>query len=142
MTTEQEPPVASRPAPNPSSISAPFWHAARAHRLQLQHCGHCDRYIYYPRPFCPACLQSDLTWRDVSGRGTVYTFTVVRRAASARFQALVPYVHAIVELEEGPRMTTNIVGCAPESVRIGMPVRAVYEDLDDTIAIVLFEPAG
>jgi uncharacterized OB-fold protein len=128
------------PAPRPTPVSAPFWRAARQHRLELQFCGRCEAWIWYPRPFCPACL-GDLEWCTASGNGVLYTFTVVRRAAHPAFEARVPYVHAIVELAEGPRMTTNIIGCSAERIRIGMAVRAVFEDLNDDVALVLFQPA-
>lgn len=107
--------------------------------MVLQYCSRCDRYQYYPRPFCTRCLNADLEWRQVSGRGHVYSFTVVRRAATAAFADKVPYVHAIVELDEGPRMTTNIVRCAPHEVSIGLPVRAVFHDAFVGVALVFFE---
>lgn len=129
------------PVPRPTRISAPFWSAAREHRLALQYCIRCRTYIYYPRPFCTSCLSEALEWREVSGRGRIHTFTVVRRAASSAFADKVPYVFAIVKLDEGPLMSTNVVGCPPGDVRMDMAVRAVFEDVSDDIALVKFEPA-
>ena len=86
-------------------------------------------------------MSEDLEWVSVSGRGTVYTFTIVRRAMIPAFQAEVPYVFAIVELEEGPRLATNIVRCDPESVRVDMPVKAHYDDVTEEISLLKFEPA-
>ena len=109
-----------KPLPKPTPTSRPFWEAARRHELSLQRCAACKAYIYYPRERCPHCFSDRLAWERVSGRGKVYSYTVVRRASSRSF-ADKPYVLAIVELEEGPRMTSNIVA-APESVKVGMPV--------------------
>jgi uncharacterized OB-fold protein len=131
----------SMPLPRPSTLSAPFWRAAREHRLTLQRCADCQTWIYYPRTFCTNCLSEKLEWQQTSGMGRVYSFTVVRRASTAAFADKVPYVHAIVQLDEGPHMTTNIVNCAIEDVRVDMPVRAVFEDHTDEIALVKFEPA-
>jgi uncharacterized OB-fold protein len=139
MTNDRSVP-ASTPLPRPSPVSAPFWQAAREHRLELQHCSECGRWQYYPRPYCVTCLSEKLEWRPTGGRGTVYSFTVIRRASTAAFADQVPYVHAIVELDEGPHMTTNIVDCPLEQVRIGMRVQAVFEDRTDEIALVKFRP--
>jgi uncharacterized OB-fold protein len=138
VSAEKEAPA--RPLPQPTRISAPFWRAAAEGRLLLQFCRPCRSFIYYPRPFCPSCWREDLEWREASGRGRVYTYTVVRRAATPAFADKVPYVLAIVELEEGPRMVTNIVGCRPEEVRVGMPVRAVFEKFSEDVGLVYFRP--
>ncbi|GBD12352.1 hypothetical protein HRbin24_00359 [bacterium HR24] len=134
--------VQERPLPRPTRISAPFWRGAAEGKLLLQRCRRCGLFIYYPRPFCPRCLAEELEWHEASGRGRVYTYTVVRRAATPAFAAMVPYVLAIVELEEGPRLVTNIVGCRPEEVRVEMPVRATFERLSDEVGLVLFRPDG
>ena len=97
-----------KPLPKPSPTSRPYWEAARRHELQLQQCGACKAYIYYPRERCPHCMSDNLEWERVSGRGKLYSYTVVRRASSRSF-ADAPYVLAIVELDEGPRMTTNMI---------------------------------
>ena len=131
----------NKPLPVPSPVTEEFWRAARRHELVLQRCQACERYIYYPRALCPYCLSDDLCWTRVSGRGTVYSFTVARRPTASIFADWVPYVIAVVELEEGPRMTTNIVGCAPEDVRIGMAVEAAFEDVTEEITLVKFRPA-
>ncbi|HTT75586.1 MAG TPA: OB-fold domain-containing protein, partial [Candidatus Binataceae bacterium] len=97
-----------KPLPKPSPASRPFWDAARRHELRVQHCAACNQYIYYPRDRCPHCMADKLEWRKVSGHGKVYSYTVVRRASTRSF-ADSPYVLAIVELAEGPHMTTNVV---------------------------------
>jgi len=131
-----------KPLPHPTQTSRPFWEGAKAHELRLQRCRACGAHIFYPRAVCPQCLSDDLEWVRASGRGHIYTYTVVRRPAHPAFQDDVPYVLAIVELEEGPRLTTNIVGVAPEEVRIGMPVEAVFEDVTDEVSLPKFRPVA
>ena len=129
----------SRPAPDVGPEAAAFWAAAREHRLVVQHCPRCDRLQHFPRAFCTACVADDLDVVEVSGLGTVYAATVVRRPPGPAFADLVPYVYALVDLDEGVRMATGVVGCDPDAVRIGQRVRAVFEDLDDA-TVVLFTP--
>ena len=131
----------SKPLPSPSPDSRPFWEAAKRHELQLQFCRTCSVFIYYPRHLCPQCLGGDLAWRSVSGKGTVYSFTVVRRPPNKAFTGDVPYVLAIVELAEGPRLTTNIIDCAPDVVRCGMPVEVRFDDVTPDVTLVKFRPA-
>ena len=96
-----------KPLPKPTPSSRPFWEAARNHELKLQKCGACNQFIYYPRDRCPHCFSDQLSWQQVSGRGKLYSYTTVYRASTRSF-ADAPYVLAIVELDEGPRMTTNM----------------------------------
>jgi uncharacterized OB-fold protein len=105
----------------------------------IQRCPGCKAFIYYPRVRCPHCLSDGLEWQRVSGRGTLYTYTVVRRASTRSF-ADNPYVLAIVELEEGPRMTTNLEA-APDRIKIGMPVTAYFDDVTPGQTLVKFRPA-
>ena len=128
----------AKPLPKPTPTSQPFWDAARRHQLSLQRCAACKKFIYYPRERCPHCFSDKLGWESVSGRGKVYSYTVVRRASSRAFGE--PYVLAIVELDEGPRMTTNIVA-APESVKVGMPVAVHFDDVTPDRTLVKFKPA-
>ena len=131
-----------RPKPRPTELSKPFWDAARRHELHIQRCTACGKHVFYPRYSCPHCGARGLEWVPASGRATVYSYTVARRATHPAFADRVPYVIAIVELAEGPRMTTNVVGCSPDDVHVGMAVQATFEDLDDEIALVNFEPAS
>ena len=128
-----------KPLPRPKPVSVPYWEAARKHQLQLQHCGACNAFIYYPRDRCPTCFSKQLEWKPVSGRGKVYSYTIVRRASTRSFGDG-PYVLAIVQLEEGPRMTTNIVA-APEQVRVDMPVTVCFDDVTPDHTLVKFKPA-
>jgi hypothetical protein len=126
--------------------SGPFWEATREGRLVLQWCTACEEAIFYPRAFCPGCgaVGEGLEWRPASGRATVYAQTVEHNpaASGAQFSGGQPYVVALVELEEGVRMLTNIVGCDPESVQPGLAVRLTWEALSDGRRLPLFEPAG
>jgi len=128
----------AKPLPKPTPTSQPFWDAARRHQLSLQRCAACGKFIYYPRERCPHCFSDKLGWESVSGRGKVYSYTVVRRASSRAFAE--PYVLAMVELDEGPRMTTNIVA-APERVKVGMPVAVHFDDVTPERTLVKFKPA-
>jgi uncharacterized OB-fold protein len=132
----------SGPIPVPTPETRPFWDAARRHELHLQRCRSCGEHIFYPRAACPHCLSADLEWRRVSGRGTLHTFTVVHRG-QRDFPLGAPYVIAIVALEEGPRLMTNLVGVEadPARITIGMPVEVVFEDVSPEIALPRFRPA-
>jgi len=134
--------AASRPPllPEPTPVTQPFWDAARKHVLRIPRCRSCKAHFFYPRALCPACGSGDLDWIEASGRATIYTYTVARRQTLRGFEC--PYVIAIVELEEGPHMTTNIVDCDVDSVKVGDPVRAVFSDISDEIALVHFRPAA
>jgi uncharacterized OB-fold protein len=117
--------------PQPGPDDAPFWEAAAAGRLVLPRCRACDRFIWYPRTFCPDCHGGDVEWAEASGNGTVYSFTVSYRGPGP-WSERAPYVIAYVELDEGPRVMTNIVGADPETVRIGDRVTAVFEPAGST----------
>ena len=130
-----------KPLPAPSEVSRPFWDGLTAGELRLQKCEECRRHIFYPRSFCPHCLSQRLGWVKASGRGTLYSYTVVRRAMNPAFQTDVPYVFAIVQLQEGPRVTTNVVNCAPEDVQVDMPVKAFYDNITPEMTLLKFEPA-
>ena len=123
-----------------------FWEATRESRLLVQWCTSCDRGVFYPRVFCPHCASGSdaLEWRDASGRATVHAAVVENRpeAAGATFSGAQPYCVALVDLEEGVRMLTNVVGCPPADVRCGMPVTVTWEPLSDGRQLPLFAPAG
>ncbi len=108
-----------KPYPVPDVETAPFWDGVAAGRLDIQRCRSCRRHVFYPRSLCPHCGGLDLEWVTASGKGTVYSFTVVHRAP-AEFQAEAPYVVAMVELEEGVRMLTRLVDVEPAAVRVAM----------------------
>ena len=127
------------PAPERTPETEPFWSATRDGRLLLQHCGACGTVAWFPRAVCLACQSTDLEWRPASGRGTVYSFTVVHQGLGA-YRDVVPFVVGYVELEEGPRVLTNIVGCEPGAVHIGQTVVVQFDDTGDGSALYRFRP--
>lgn len=129
-----------KPLPEPSALTEPFWQGLRRREVRIQRCGECQRYVFYPRALCPYCLSDRLEWVRASGKGRVYSYTVVRRAMHPAFQAEVPYVFAIIELEEGVRLPSNVINCRPEDLRVDMPVKAVYHDVTSEITLLKFEP--
>lgn len=131
----------SRPLPRPTDHSADFWAATAEGRFLIQRCAACDRAIFYPRVNCPDCGSTDLTNVDAAGTGTVFTYTVARRPTHRAFADAGDYVIAVVELDEGPHVTTNIVDCDPDQVTIGMAVEVVFAEATDGLAIPLFRPA-
>jgi len=136
--TDERPPK-PRPAPIPDHDSAPYWQALHDGRLLVQRCEDCDAVQLYPRDRCLAC-RGPVTWEEASGRGTVYSFTVIRQNYARPFRDWIPYVVALVDLEEGPRLMTNLVDCDPDAVQVGMGVRARFEVVSDDAGIAVFVP--
>jgi hypothetical protein len=122
-------------------VSDPFWQATRERRLIMQWCRPCERVVFYPREVCPRCLGSELEWRDSTGIGTVYAFSVHYRTGSPEMMDRTPYAVALVDLDEGARLMTNIVGCDPDDVAVGMRVQVTWELLTDGRHLPLFEPS-
>jgi uncharacterized OB-fold protein len=131
----------TRPEPPSTEVSAPFWEATRTEQLLVQWCADCDRPIFYPRGACPRCLGDRLEWREARGTGRVYAVTVESRPQDPLFADRAPYAIALVDLDEGVRLLTNIVGCAPMAVKVGMPVTVTWEPLSDGRRLPLFTPA-
>ena len=131
--------MALPPLPRPYQDTETYWAAARDHRFVIQHCKSCGKHQFYPRGVCSHCLSSDLEWHEASGKGTVYSFSVNHRAPHPGFADKIPFVLAIVELEEGPRMMTNIVECNPDSVKIGMAVEVTFEDVTEEVTLPKFK---
>ncbi len=130
-----------KPLPGIDDFQRPFWEAAKRHELVLQRCRKCGSFRYPPGLMCHECLSDDLEWTRVSGRGTVFTWTVFHRAYHPAFAAEVPYAVVAVELEEGPRMLSNLVNCKLEDIRIGMPVVVTFDDASAEISLPKFRPA-
>jgi uncharacterized protein len=128
--------------PTPDDETRPFWDAAREGRLLIKRCASCGRAHHYPRPFCPYCWSRDVDWEVAAGIGTVYTFSVVHKNDLPPFNERVPYVAAIVELDEGPRMMTNVVDCDIDDVAVGMPVEVTFLTIDENVAIPVFRPGS
>lgn len=131
------------PAPPPPVTveTQPFWDASAEGRLVLPRCQRCSTVIWYPRSFCPECHSDGVDWFEASGRGTVYSFSIVRKG-DGPFREASPYVLAYVELEEGPRLLTNIVDCDPEAVAIDQAVEVVFADTGKGTAVPRFRPSA
>lgn len=119
------------PAPVVNADSAPYWQGARDNKLLLQRCSDCGTLRFFPRYLCTECGSDNTGWVEATGRGTVHSFTVVHRAAFPEFQERTPYVVALIDLEEGPRMMSNIVGADALDVAIGDAVTVEFEDRGD-----------
>ncbi len=128
-----------RPALSIGLDAKPFWDAAAEGRLLLQRCAACSVVIWYPRAICPVCGSLESTWFEASGEGSIYSFTIARRGEGP-WREVSPYVVAYVELDEGPRVLTNIIGGPVEGVAIGQRVRAVFEPNDDGVGLMRFVP--
>lgn len=126
----------TRPLPVPDGDTRPYWNAAKEHRLVLRRCLDCQTAIFYPRGICPHCMSDHLDWITASGRGTIYSYTVVHRAP-AGFQDRVPYVVALIDLDEGVRMMSNVVDAGSE-VRVGAPVQVIFDDVTAEITLPKF----
>ena len=126
--------------PAPNLDTKPFWDGCAEGKLLLQRCAVCEAYRHPPSPICPHCLSDDHRWVPANGRGIVYTFVIVREQRARGWEKMVPYVLAVVELAEGPRILTNITNVAPEEVTIGMPVEVTFAELDGSTRLPLFQP--
>ena len=118
----------------------PFWEAAKQRVLKLQKCNACNRPWYPIGPTCPHCFSEDFRWEVMSGRGVVHGLVIYHKPWTKWFEDKVPYAVAQVQLEEGPRLTSNILDCDVKKVHIGMKVEAAYEDVTDEITLVQFRP--
>lgn len=122
------------PAPEFNTETEAYWNAAAEGKLLIRKCLSCGRLHYYPRSICPHCFSDTLTWQEASGRGTIYSYSVMRRAP-------VPYVMAYVTLDEGVTLLTNIVGCDFDAIRIGQAVKVVFEPAEGNMKVPMYTPA-
>jgi uncharacterized OB-fold protein len=137
--------VAATPVlPLPNRHTAFFWEGTRAHRLMILRCDRCGFYLHWPRSICKRCQSFELTAIEVSGRGTVYTFTIAEQAFHPWFEDKLPYVLAVVELPEQTnlKLVSNIVDCPVEAVHCGMDVEVVFRKLTDELTLPVFRPVG
>ena len=124
-------------SPGVTLETQPFWDATREGRLVLPRCDDCEYVIWYPRRFCPACGSRNVSWFDAAGTGTVYTYTIVTKGTGS-YRDAGPYVVAFVELDEGPRLMTNIVDTPTDSVAVGQRVTVVFTPTEDGTALARF----
>ncbi len=156
MTQEQRPNIETRagqeqlrkmglkPLPQPDELTAPYWEAAQKHELHIQRCKRCAEYQHPPFDYCRKCDASDLEWTRISGKGTVYSFIVDHRLLVPGFTEayVVAQVNPVEAQTDLVRLTTNIRGCEPDAVYIGMPVEVLFEDVRDDTTLPQFKPLG
>ena len=134
-----------KPIPQPSPDSRPYWEATKRHELQVPFCNGCQRLFWYPRVQCPRCHSWDIAWRQVSGRGKLHTYAIQHRPQQPGFENDVPYITALVELDEDAsvRIFGNLINIEPEPerVKVGMPVEVVFEDITEEITLPKWQPA-
>jgi len=138
MTTSA-PPALPVPPPAVNPETKPFWEATAQGRLLLKRCLDCGAVIWYPRVICPDCASLRTEWFEATGRGRIYSYTVNHRGEGA-YTGLPPFVLAYVELDEGPRLMTNIVGADNAELAVGLPVEVVFHDTGDGAALPRFQP--
>ncbi len=127
-----------KPLPIPNADTRTFWEGCRNHQLRFQKCGKCGLVRWPPSIICPKCHSLEHGWVLAGGKGEVFTYAVYHQAFHAAFQKDLPYVVAVIHLEEGPHILSSLVGCDHRQVRCGMPVRLVWEDRPEGISIPRF----
>jgi uncharacterized OB-fold protein len=128
--------------PTVNEVSRPFWDGCRRGELLLQRCSNCGRLRYPAAVVCPDCLSAEAQWQPMSGRGTVFSFVVFHRAYHPAWEAKVPYNVALIELDEGPIMLSNMVAIDNTELAVGLPVAIAFEAVDESLTIPVFKPAG
>lgn len=131
-----------KPLPQITDLTRPFWTAAKNGRLVLQKCGKCSTFNFFPKPWCIECGSRDLNWTDAKPFGTVYSFTISRSVAMnfPGWEAELPVLMSLIDLDDGVRLYGQVTGCAPEELKIGMRVEAYFEDISDEAGIPKFRP--
>ncbi len=130
----------AKPLPPVNSDTAPFWEYCKKHELRMQKCTQCGHVRYPPSIICPKCHSMEAEWVELSGKGKVYSFAIFRRVYHEAFSKDMPYAVAIIHLDEGPHMLSNVTGCAVEDIKIDMPVEVYFEDITDKFALPKFKP--
>ena len=131
----------TKPLPHPTPLSQPFWDGTKQREIRLQRCDACGSFRFPPVVLCRECLAEEHQWVPTSAKGTVYSFVIQHRPATPAFIEDLPYVVAIVELDEGPLMLTNIVGCDHDDIEVGMRVEATFVDASADISLYPFTPS-
>jgi len=128
-----------KPLPIPDGDSRIYWQGCKEEKLLIQKCGDCSKHIFYPRVVCPHCLSEQIEWVEASGKGTIYSYTIARRAGGPAFKEDVPYAVALVQLDEGVRMFANIINTDIEQISCDMPVEVIFEERGD-FKLPMFQP--
>ena len=129
-----------KPLPQVTPEMRPFWDAARRHELVVQRCTGCGTHRFPARDICSRCLSRDAAWTPVSGRGSVFSWAIMHQVYHPGFAAEVPYAVVVIELDEGARLVSNLVDCAPADIRAGMPVEVVFDDVASDVSLPKFRP--
>jgi hypothetical protein len=126
--------------PEPTPAARPFWDGLREQRILVQYSPSANQYVFYPRVLAPGTLADDLEWREVSGDASLYSYTVARLPTAPAWEGRMPQLLAIVELAEGPRLTSELVNVEPEDIAIGMSLRPVFAADSGGRILLKFEP--
>ncbi|BDX31233.1 acyl dehydratase [Mycobacterium antarcticum] len=130
------------PLPEPTPVSAPYWHALTEHRIVIQYSPSLGRYVFYPRTLAPGTLADDLQWREIDGAGTLFTYTVAERPTGPPWSGRAPQLLAVVQWDVGPRVSTELVDVEPDRIRIGMRVEPVFHDVPEAgLTMLRYRPA-
>lgn len=129
-----------KPVPVPDHVTGKFWEGAKQHKLLIQRCPDCEARQFFPQQCCRRCLSDDLEWLEAKGTGKIYSYTMIYRSPNSVFEKEVPYIGALVELDDGVRIMSNIVEIEPKDVRVDMPVEVVFDDISATISLPKFRP--
>ena len=129
-----------KPIPRPSPTTRPFWDGLNERKVQIQRCDGCDSWVFYPRTRCPSCLSDQLIWREVSGQGVLYTYTLARQPTAPHFADETPQQLAVVELDEGVRMTSTLVNVEPSDIVIGMRLQPYFDQVTDAVTLLRYQP--
>lgn len=136
----EDKPKYEKPLPEFRPETKRYWDACKKHELVLPKCNDCGQLFFYPRALCPNCMSQNLDWVKVSGKGKVWTFSIHHMGPTSAYKNEPPYVVALVETQEGPKIMTNIVDCKPQDVRIGTEVEVVFEDVTPEVTLPKFKP--
>lgn len=120
--------------------SEPFWAATKDRQFLIRHCTACGRNHFYPRHYCPYCWSEACEWQAASGKGRIYSYTVIHHNDVPPFKDMLPYIVVLIDLDEGVRVTANLVECTPDVVHVGLPVEVIYEHINDDITLPQFRP--
>jgi uncharacterized OB-fold protein len=135
-------PEYNKPIPVPSAESQAYWDGLRDRKLLMPRCDACGKYWFPPSLLCPHCNATNWTWTSTSGRGRIFSYVIYHRIYHPGFADEVPYAVAVIELDEGPRMVSNVIGIAPDKLACDLRVQVVYQPITDTITLPKFKPAA
>lgn len=130
-----------KPLPRPTPVTRPFWAGLAEGKVRIQRCDDCAAWVFYPRSRCNSCLSDRLSWHEVSGEGTLYTFTIARQPTAPHFADETPQRIAVVELDEGVRLTTNLVNVDDSDIRVGMRVKPWFDRVSEDVTLLRYQPA-